>query len=295
MQNSSKTIIRSSFKSKAREHQIQVREDIGLHAGEYETYLKDNDARSGLNFYSTFPGLLSVVDDKYHFDDRRIMYKDMLRSEQIPFNLFAPLKLDININTTSQFITLLIDSNIPLNVKSIEVEWSPPDKTKHLNDNTSFDTFVLCHDVNQQRIGIGVEVKYTERSYPYGKTEKRKMDDLSSIYYQVTQRSNLYRPGYVAQLKQKEYKQIWRNHLLGESMIVNKEIDRFYSVHMYPEGNTYQKEAAYKYSKFLQNDHAFRFVPLTFERFIDIGRTIYAPFPMYMSWLEYLQQRYIVS
>ena len=78
----------------AREHQSKYRAEV-LQLDDYNDYgnrLARKDAAAGKNFYTDFPGLLDEVRKKFPYKYSPLYY-DMLRSEHIPFNFFAPLKL----------------------------------------------------------------------------------------------------------------------------------------------------------------------------------------------------------
>jgi hypothetical protein len=285
-----------SFKSKARNHQIDFRgKHINPRQGQYATYLTNKDAEAGKNFYGGFPKLLGAVNTRYPFANRKTMYKDMLRSEHIPFNFFGPLNLDGSGKISGKFLSAMLNVSRGLVVKEIQIEWAPKDKKKYFDDNTSFDAYILCHDEDNKRIGVGIEVKYTEKSYPYGGTEKKRMNDKESPYHIVTRKCGIYRAECIHLLREKKFKQPWRNHLLGEKMVLNGDIDEFVSVLLFPQGNNYQAEVAKGYAELLKSEHAKRFVPITFEQFIEIGRTICGKHPLHMAWLEYLERRYNVS
>ncbi len=47
----------------------------------------------------------------------------------------------------------------------MKLEWAPEPKHKCLDDMTSFDTYLQGTDADGELVGIGNEVKYTERGY----------------------------------------------------------------------------------------------------------------------------------
>ncbi len=221
------------------------------------------------------------------------MYMDMLRSEHIPFNLFAPLSLDTSSEVSNSIFQELLGLKKPIAVKRIEFEWPTTSGENHLGDRTAFDVYVECEGVGGRKVGVGIEVKYTEKSYPYGKTERIRLMDKNSKYHSYAKCSGLYREGAVSSLAERMLKQPWRNHLLGAAMVVENELDEFYSVLFYPSGNIYQGDVAKKYASLIKSEHASRFVPVTFERFIEIGQTVCADKPSHLKWLDYLEKRYI--
>jgi hypothetical protein len=292
------------FKSRARAHQIRYRREI-LNTEAYDTYftwLSDDDAEAGLNLYTAWPGLLDHAEKRYDFYTKiktvKNMYKDMLRSEHIPFNLFIPLKPEYGQGQTLAFWqTLLPDLGIQ-KITDVKVEWVwPVDISRLLDDHTSFDAYLAYENSSGESCGIGIEVKYTEKSYPYGRTEKKRMFKQleSSRYYKATIDSNLCKPEAIPELRKPMLKQFWRNHLLGEKARQIKLVKRFDSLHIYPSGNTYQDKACESYKKQLTPEGTRRFHPITYESFLQVGRDVFADNPQRLKWLDYLDKRYIVT
>jgi hypothetical protein len=87
--------------------------------------------------------------------------------------------------------------------------------------------------------GIGIEVKYTEHSYKIGDTEKANVENPDSRYWTLTKKSGIFIESQFDKLVEDDMRQIWRNHLLGISMIENKDIKKFTSVIVYPSGNAH--------------------------------------------------------
>lgn len=287
-----------NFKVIAGRHQATFRvEHLGLRYPDERSYiLNDSDAQQGLNFYKGIPGLLSVVERRYRWEERKEMYANMLRSEHIPFNLFGPLLLEPSGHIAcGVFQQFLAESSIS-RIQEIKIEWAPCPRGIYLDDRTSFDAYLAGVDTSGKSIGIGVEVKYTEQSYPWGNQEKSRMQDpkKASPYHRVSKASRMYNEDSLVQLATPRYKQIWRNHLLGESLVQNGCLDKFISVLLYPECNTYQKEAGRGYTELLDMKSKDRFVPITYERFIQAGRTVCKTLKPYLEWLDYLEMRYIV-
>jgi hypothetical protein len=295
-----------NFQNKARQHQENFRMNyLKLQSYDvYPTMLTDEDAKKGLNFCMCIPNMLDGVKSRYK-GFRKPLYKNMLRSEHIPFNFFLPLQLRMEEQSNTSlfqalFPNLKIDSIIKIEVEAIP-EAKPvlvPSKEcaewKYLDDKTSFDVLVTYLSGGKTE-AIGIEVKYTEKSYPYGSTEKKRMFSIlgDSLYHKTHETSKLFIPDSIPSLRQKELKQLWRNHLLGLKMIQKGEISKFTSVHMYPAGNTYQSTVATTYRTNLKEEYEDSFRSLTFEYFIGIGKSIFQNRDTWKNWIEYLESRYI--
>jgi hypothetical protein len=82
----------TGFKARARAHQSKFREEhlkVGF-TDPYGTKVSLEDGHVGMvNFYP-HPWVHDMVKCRYP-DQRQTLYCDILRSEHIPFNLFAPL------------------------------------------------------------------------------------------------------------------------------------------------------------------------------------------------------------
>jgi hypothetical protein len=290
----------SNFKNLARSHQTDFLKTVLKceHVKNLPCMLSENDARLGKIFYDGFDRFMKVVEERYSFENRKSMYANMLRSEHIPFNFFVPFQL----NNKSHYLADILNRCIPgmrlSEVNFVEIEWAPPGRGKYLDDHTSFDVYVRGKN-GSKNVGFGIEIKYTELSYPYGGQEKDRMFDPEekSRYHGVTKASEFYVEGAIPILRKKDLKQIWRNHLLGISMVSHAEndIQEFYSILLYPAQNTYQEKVCGKYSSLLRPDAQRYFVGLTYEEFLKNACDICADDPSYILWIEYLLKRYLIS
>lgn len=280
----------NAFKRRARLHQSRFRvEQLGVHAyRDFGNRLVTADALAGGNFYTAWPGLLNAVTERYEARDTRL-YWDMLRSEHMPFNLFVPLRDE---HTLVEAWVHRVTGERPCRVLQLDVEFAPAPKKAYLDDSTSFDVFVRYEREDGGLGGVGVEVKYTEGEYPYGKQERLRMFSDDSPYHRVHDRSEMYLEGVVPELRTERFKQVWRNHLLGEAMVQRDELARFTSVLLFPEGNEHFAEVMEEYPRLLRPERRARVVAQTFNEFLEVlgaagGSDRVAP------WLAYLRRRYV--
>lgn len=284
----------SGFLAQARLHQSRYRATVlDVPFDGRGNYLQKADAwERGLNFYDDF-GIFDEVKKRFPKYSPPL-YANMLRSEHIPFNMFIPLKYDLDF---SKVVLSDLTGIQMCTINAIKIEHAPKPASRYLNDRTSFDAYVeYTHDDGAKGI-LGIEVKYTERSYKLTKDSKEEKDigNLQSKYYFVTANSGLYKPEAIHLLKTDRFRQIWRNQLLGESILIEdkNEFKHFTSVTIYPEGNTHFVEASKEYMDLLaQNDH--KFVPVTYERFLEVCEK-HCPDERYDRWIKYLRDRYIVE
>jgi hypothetical protein len=282
----------SGFRKRARLHQSLFRANhLKLHPGEYGNYLTEKDSSMGKNFYEGFEIFDLVKKNRKLGKD---LCSNMLRSEHIPLNLFIPFYSNKNflLNVLNEFFDGTLST-----VDTIRIEYSPKPVANYLNDATAFDVFIDYTSVHGTKGAIGIEVKYTERCYKLKKDSKEAgfIKDKNSTYYAVSRASGLYKKQAFDLLPDDCYRQIWRNHILGESMIQSGKhnLQKFTSMMIFPEGNVYQKEKCEEYMKLLVSNNM-NFIPVTYEIFFDACRK-HLPDMEYGKWLDYLALRYIVS
>ncbi len=294
---------KTGFLRRARLHQSKFRaEKLNLTYERFGNYLTKEDGEKGKNFYDGF-GIIDSV--KKYRKYNKPLYSNMLRSEHIPFNFFIPFRHDTNFckNVFNEILhgcIKSIDKQATIDKrKNIKIEFAPKPKSHYLDDRTSFDTYIeYTHTDNTKGI-IGIEVKYTEKEYKLkaGSTEEKTLNRIDAKYFIVSnnEQRKFYKPGNIEKLKSDEFRQIWRNHLLGESILLFKpnEFKHFSSVTFFPNGNLHFVQTCKKYIDLLQtNDN--RFMPITYENFFSY-LTKHSPNNKFSKWINYLQKRYIVK
>lgn len=274
------------YKKEARLHQSKYRENV-LKVGweNYGNRINEVDAKLLLNYFDGL-GVRMVLRNRYRsFSKTRDT--DMLRSEHIPFNLLGPLCNNYLLARRIIRKAFRINSHVPY---CIWFEYAPK-KDTHLDDATAFDTYIQFISDEGQRVGIGIEVKYTENTYPVGKKEENKVNDKDSRYWQVTRDSKAFLNPNDEQLKSDTLRQIWRNHLLGLTMCLNDELDEFYSVVIFPDGNRHFHNALSMYRALLVESSRDNVFGCTYESYI---RAIEGDSEI-IRWKQYLLERYIVD
>jgi hypothetical protein len=298
------TMDKTGFKRRARLHQSQYRAkvlkvDHSREKGDdYGNRLSEVDGIKGLNFYPGF-NILQAVNEKNKYKYNKNIHSDMLRSEHIPYNLFVPFIQDTSF-MTNVFNELMggciAEIHLSNDINKL-IEYAPSPRKHYLNDGTSFDAYVEYTNKNGERCIIGIEVKYTEHEYPLkkGSKEEAYVELACSPYYKISEASGLYKPNTIEKLKSDLYRQIWRNHLLGESIRLkdNDQFKHFCSMTFFPKGNTHFVEASKNYIDML-NSNDNRFIPINYEDFISACKK-HCPNESFREWIKYLEERYIVS
>ena len=264
------------FKAKARAHQFAFRENELNDFYEEknpQVILSPEAAKQGLIFCENYRDLIKSKVKSFRSS---VLFSNMLRSEHIPYNIFTPMEEDLDAATT--LFNGIIGGSIS-KINRIYIEFAgDADKSEYLNDGTSFDTFIEYFSSDGSIGGIGIEVKYTENGYPIGVKEKQDIENLNGLYHQITKRSQWYIPTLDTRsfIKANHLRQIWRNHILGYSMLYRGDIQHFHHIHLYPQGNKHFHEYAIPEYKTLLTEHGkASFIDLTYESLFDMISKIF--------------------
>lgn len=279
------------FKCRARLYQSKYRAEVlNVDCDEFGNMLKKEDGEKGLNFYPEF-GVLDAVYERYGRKYNKQLYSNLIRSEHISFNLFIPLSTDLEFmkNVFNEFVSDEIKY-----INYITIEYTPENAEEYLNDRTSFDVYVeYMHSDN--KIGIlGIEIKYTEQGYPLkiGSKEHLDLKNPKSKYWVVTRNSGLFNVGVQDKLILDDYRQIWRNQLLGECIKQKGEAYHFTSITMYPKGNLHFSKVIPEYQTFLKEKSSL--IGITYEDFIE-ALTKHSKDNAFDKWIAYLKERYLID
>ena len=295
-----------------------------------EALLKWDDAKDGKIFYDGYRqqilNEISSLRASGLYSPSGMMMRHTLRSEHIPWNIFFPMSLsdEMKSHAVDVFSAILgqISAELPKikYISAIKIEFAPKDEqatkapfTKcYLNDRTSFDTYIEYIGEDGEKGGIGIEVKYTEEGYLPGKTEKKAAithhEKPEYRYLDVMKMSGYYipaafmpdekHPNLWSPLVSNELRQIWRNHLLGASMVQHKDIAHFLSIHLYPKGNVHfhgdEKHigAVEYYRHWLGPEGKKSWMAITFEDLFELMEKNYTDQES-RDWINYLKERYL--
>ena len=295
----------SEFKRKAREHQVKFREEIlCVEYNKYPNVLNFADARKGLVFYEGFReeilAELKKPIPKTSSAPSGQMLTNLLRSEHIPYNIFFPMNKDLS-GCKDLFNHILGKEEI-LRIKDIKIEHHPEPIEDYLSDHTAFDVYISYIDTNNKERGIGIEVKYTEKEYALkeGTSEYAHVKDeqgntrLFGPYLNATIDSKYFKDEVTHDiLVANKFRQIWRNHILGASMVLRGDIEKFTSITVYPEANVhFHNDAMPDYYELLTETGKNTFIPLTYEELFSLMDK-YLNIENGKEWNLYLRQRYL--
>ena len=295
----------SEFKRKAREHQVKFREEIlCVEYNKYPNVLNFADARKGLVFYEGFReeilAELKKPIPKTSSAPSGQMLTNLLRSEHIPYNIFFPMNKDLS-GCKDLFNHILGKEEI-LRIKDIKIEHHPEPIEDYLSDHTAFDVYISYIDTNNKECGIGIEVKYTEKEYALkeGTSEYAHVKDeqgntrLFGPYLNATIDSKYFKDEVTHDiLVANKFRQIWRNHILGASMVLRGDIEKFTNITVYPEANVhFHNDAMPDYYELLTETGKNTFIPLTYEELFSLMDK-YLNIENGKEWNLYLRQRYL--
>lgn len=283
------------FKKKARAHQFAYRENVlndFYDEKNPQVILSPYAAKQGLIFCETYRELIKSKVKSFKFS---ALFSNMLRSEHIPYNIFTPMEEDMS--ATTALFNEIIGGGIS-KINRIRIEFAgDADKSEYLNDGTSFDAFIEYVSIDGSIGGIGIEVKYTENGYRIGDKEKKDIEDTDGLYNQNTKKSQWYIPtlDIVSFIRANHLRQIWRNHILGYSMLAKGDIQHFHHIHLYPQGNKhFHGHAIPEYKQLLSEEGLKNFIDLTYESLFNLIEKHFKQ-KKQKEWLEYLKKRYIVE
>ena len=282
-----------AFKAKARAHQFAFRDNVlNDHYEEKnpQVILSPDASQRGLIFCDIYRDLILKKVKKF---ETSALFSNMLRSEHIPFNIFVPMEEDLC--NTKLLFNKIIGGGIS-DICRICIEFAGyTDRSKYLNDGTSFDVYVEYMDDDNQRGAIGIEVKYTENSYSKNEKEKEDIKDINGLYRKMTIKSGYFIADLDIEMfiKAHHLRQIWRNHLLGYSMVDRGDIQHFHHIHLYPQGNThFHQYAIPEYKALLSQKGKDSFIDLTYESLFET-MSLYFTSTKQKEWIKYLYQRYL--
>lgn len=176
----------------------------------YGNMLTLADGERGLNFLSghTFEIAKRRLAVSKGTIDRFRLCCNMLSSQPMCFNLFAPLVDDLELAARLMGV-LLPDEIGPVN--KVELEYAPEPARNYLNDRTAFDAFVAYTRRDGLPGFVGIETKLTESFSP-------KVYSSRLYHCWTNDRQSPWPAENLPRLQSKNVNQLWRDHLLAVAM-----------------------------------------------------------------------------
>ena len=295
------------FKRLARQHQGYFREHtLHVECRQYPNVLTHQDAAKGLIF---FDGFRQEIMDELKKPvavtstaPSGQMLTNLLRSEHIPYNVFFPMKKDLE--GTKQLFNAIFGREEIAMVQDILIEYHPEPIEEYLDDHTAFDVYIPYLNFDNKPCGIGIEVKYTEKEYPLklGTREYSNVKDendntrLSGAYARATINSHYYKDDVsLDDLVSNKFRQIWRNHILGASMVFHGDLAQFTSITFYPQENIhFSMDAMPGYQALLSDSGRSTFIAINYETMFDLMAQ-HLHVEQQETWMAYLKNRYLIT
>jgi hypothetical protein len=232
----------SRFKASARLLQSLWREDHEFKVGSYRTSkgrrrklgsrLHIDCAKQGANFLHPDIAKLALRESVYRepgalIDEERL-WSNLLSSQPLCFNLFGSLKL--NAPMGNQFFQRLFPDFVQ-NVIGIYFEHSPGrHNPAFTDDHTAFDIFVTCTTTSGEKGFLAIEVKYSESMNEPAASLRPRYDQLSAD-------CAVFKDPAASALRENPLQQLWREHMLCQSLIANGLYNHGRFIVIYPEQN----------------------------------------------------------
>lgn len=260
----------TEFKRRARFHQSKWREQNGYPIGSHP-YKDNGNGRvigSRINFdfakdnmvnflsenaKSAVIKRLSNPEPKQTMNEYRL-YSDCLSSMPMCFNLFGIVSDDM---ISADQVVKNWWPNTPGKVMDLKFEWSPGRQLagRFLENRSAFDCAFELELENGNRGVIGIETKYHEDCRKEGVPS----DERIKRYKLISDKSQVFKEGYLDMILGTELQQIWQDHILALSMLQDDETNWDWAkfILVYPEKNPSFERAAQKYRQVLRDDATF--------------------------------------
>lgn len=177
------------------------------------------------------------------------IFNNLLSSQPLCFNLFAELQQDLELATKA--FKKLAPERVK-QVTKINFEYSPGrGDRKYTADGSAFDVYVEYLTSDKKNGFIGIEVKYHENL-------KNKPAEIKKRYFEIAKEMGCFKDECLDKLQTLPLEQIWRDHLLAGSILVNRDFTEGFFVFLYPKDNLHCKDAVQNYKTCLSDNKTFK-------------------------------------
>ena len=265
------------FRSAARLLQALWREDRNLPIGSYANeHGKRRKLGSRISELAGRGGGNFLTPEIAHTARREAAYREvgaLIDADRLSTNLLSSMPLTFNLlapwgHTLERASSYLIEL-LPAftgSARQLLFEHSPGrGNPKYTGDNTAFDALIRYSDGQGRNGFVAFEIKYSE-------SMREPIPELKPRHAELSDASNLFTDPAAAALRTNPLQQLWREHLLAQSMIANELYDEGYLVTIAPALNHHAQDAADAYQAHLREpeDGKVRFVNLVLEDVIEV-------------------------
>lgn len=269
------------FRACARLLQSMWREDQQLPVGSYQqtneydrclgSRIDRASGRAGRNFLTPKIARLTKYETVYRevgamIEEERLWH-NLLSSQPLCFNLFGDMKLDLSIAT--RFWSHRFPEHMA-KVEAIYFEHSPGrGDNAFIADHTAFDVLISGQNRKGQRAFIAIEVKYSE-------TMNESAATMRPRYEAVAASSGLFKNPEHPALRCPPIQQLWREHMLSQTLLDNGLYECGMFLVIYPAKNEDCSSAVAAYRQHLREPDASNpaFAAMTLEECVQGLREI---------------------
>ena len=209
------------------------------------------------------------IKKRQRLTDENRLLSNLLSSQPMAFNLFLPLKWDNYILATKVFSHLFPRLNIN-KILTIQLEYIPGDENGKKNrffqiDNSCFDVFIEYADFQEEKKGVGIEVKYTES---FSKTNFNNLSNIKKKKYEdaIIKHKKQFDKEYTKIYLSSTFNQLFRNQLIVEELSSDKKLECIQLV-LHSVQDEKCKNTIVEFHKMLQIKDKFN--SLTIEKLIE--------------------------
>ena len=245
--------------------------------------LARSSADAGGNFITPDVARLARREAAYRepgalIDEERL-FTNLLSSMPLCFNLFGPLKLDLELAT--RFISGLCPQLGKVTVGGILFEHAPARGNPALTgDQTAWDAFIVYSRPSGERGFIAVECKYSETA---GDAKR----ELSPRYQEVAEHSKLYTVAAPTIAADYTLQQLYREHVMAQAYLELSQFTEGHFAVIAPALNRPIQRAIDRYRSRLAEGAGLPFLSWTLEEAVGHFRAIGAP-----DYASLLHERY---
>lgn len=240
--------------------------------------------RAGANFLD--PTIASMVRRELVYReigaliDADRLFRNLLSSMPLVFNLFGPLKRDMELATR---VMQLVLPGFTGTITQVLFEHSPGRGNPAFSaDYTAFDAFIRYRTEDGKPGFIAIEQKYTETLQETTQSTRPHLDHLC-------EQTGLFKEPSADSLRNNPCQQLWREHLLAASMIQRGNYDEGHFIVISPRLNWHAQNGITAYARHLKKPEPGQpaFTNIFLERFIEAIGTAGEP-----DYAQRLHQRY---
>lgn len=260
------------FRSACRAQQALYRERKGLTIGLYPpggetqrelgSFLDGSDPDA--NLINAEIAALCRREVAYREDDALIdetrLYRNMLSSHPLSMSLFGPMKLDLKLATA---VAKRLCPDFVSKVTDVIFEHSPARRhPAYTADRTAFDVVFKVFTPRKTHGVLAIEVKFTE-------TMNEQPARLRPRYAECSTASGLYKDPDSIALRGAPLQQLWRQHLLASTMVLNGNATEARLLLIAPALNGHVWSAVAQYRSHLNADGPVAFDAITIETVVS--------------------------